>query len=47
MALTPQSFVQTICDYIPRLRAPYAQRIFGRTEVTWNIRGGEKKNLLK
>lgn len=33
MALTPQSFIQIICDYIPCLRGPYAQRIFGEQKL--------------
>lgn len=33
MALTPQSFIQIICDYIPCLRVPYAQIIFGEQKL--------------
>lgn len=44
MAQTLQSFIQMICDYLPYLRAPYAQRIF-REQKLFGISGWAEKSV--
>lgn len=47
MALTLQSFVQMIYDYLPYLRAPDAQIIFGQQQsLGLSISGGGKNPLI-